>query len=401
MKSQLLLAIRHVRKREREAMAQHGATSWLLTNIRLWRRFHYLAVIPLSMHGMRGFYVRSNGFVNSKGQMTRSALAHAGIDPKFLQPRVASSSWIRIRKATRLLVRMPTAILIAARLSNRVRQSKEDIGIIIATILAQRMLVRNHNLIPIINSDLSPSQVIVACAAQGVNRPSVWWQDDFHYTEPVPFHVAAAAVLNRNGLGAVQARNPGAMILQRQPQAGLTNLQPPENMRIPATVRRAGVAVNGLFSGEKNELEMLSRLRRATGVDELELRLHPTAGNAPRNLPDKIRISPQDESVDEFCSRLDLAFSGNSAIQYKMVVAGTPVIHVSGLDGLEFDLYRYVDKGLVFGSRAIEETIVARALDFYRSGRFRAQITAHQDYQNDVSGRPLQEIAKLLTLERT
>jgi len=357
--------------------------------------------MPVHIRRMSGFYVRSNGLPTSKGAITREELAASSIRPELLNPPVSGGLWPRVRKALRLAARIPIALPLVVKLTRRTGHSRADIGIIAATILHQRFLTRNPGLLPIINSDLSPGQVMLACAAQAIGRPTVWWQDDFHYTDSVPFRVSAGVVLNRNGLRALQARNPDATVLRRNIRKTNPAYGAPLAMRVPTDVKHAGVAVNGLFSGAPAELETLSRIRRAISVNWLELRLHPTANMKFESLPEGIRISPQHESVQEFSSRMDIVFSGNSAIQYKLVMAGTPVIHVSGLDGLEFDLYEYVDNGLVFGSTDIDQTILERARAFYRGIRFRETIQANEAEQFNLQGLPLSNIKNILTKVKT
>jgi len=399
MKTHLLVAIRHVRERERKAMEQRGATSWLLQNVTLWRRYQYLTFMPLSIRRMTGFYARSNGIATSKGEMTRSALSDAGIDESFLNPSVNPKSSQRLRKAVRMLTRIPISAKLALQFRGRLKRSANDIGIICATILFQRMLERNPDLVPVINSDLSPAQVMLACAAQGIERRAVWWQDDFHYTEAVPFRVIAGVVLNRNGLGALQAQNPYAQVFKRNIGTHVPDRQAEIRMEITHQIRHAGVAVNGFFTGSEAEMEMLSQIRRAIGIKTLELRLHPTARCSQKTLPDGVRFSSQDESVEEFASRMDVVFSGNSAIQYKMVMEQKPVIHVPALDIFEFDRYKYVEKGLVFGAKEVDETLVERAFAFYRTKAFQDTIKAHEAEQFDIPGRPLVEIRTLLRQE--
>ena len=396
MKAHLLIAVRYVRKREREGMERHGATSWLLRNSRFWRRYHFLTVMPLATHRMSGFYVRSNGLVSSKGEITRSVLSKAGVGTSFIQPPVNQDSWPRIRKAARMVARAPITATIVLRLLGRLKRSKDDVGIIIATLLLERMLLRNPDLVPIINSDLSSGQVLLACAAQGIERRSVWWQDDFHYTEAVPFRVLAGVVLNRNGLSAVRARNPNALIFKQKFTDGVTNRRAWTQMRIPARVQNVGVAVNGRFSGNKRELESLSELRQAIGVVGIELRLHPTANGFPKTLPPGISYAPKKERVEEYATRMDCVFCANSAIQFKLVLVGTPAIHVPNLDQLEFDRYGYVKKRLVFGSKNVDKTIFDRAFSFYRSAAFLEQVSAHEAEQFNIPGRPLSEIKMLL-----
>ena len=395
MKTHLLIAIRHVRKREREAMEQRGATSALQRNFLIWRRYQYLAVMPLSIRRMTGFYVRSNGLATSKGEITRSALSQAGIDASFFQPPVNSNSWQRLRKVVRMLARVPIATPLALRFRGRLRRSRDDIGIVIAMILLQRMLERNPYLVPVINSDLSSGEVMLACAAQGISRSSVWWQDDFHYTEPVPFHVTAGAILNRNGLDALQARNPNATILKRVMAFSSDQQNVKLNIRVPAQIKNVGVAVNGLFCGNEKELRILSAIQSVLGIDQISLRLHPTAKELGALLPG-IQISPRDESVDDFSARMDVVFAGNSAIQYKMLLAGTPVIHIPELDPLNYDLYRYVERRLVFGSRELNANTMHDCKVFYESMEFEKQIEKEMRVQFAFSGCPLSEISRLI-----
>lgn len=256
------------------------------------------------------------------------------------------------------------------------------------------MLARNQNLIPVVNSDLSHSQVMIACAAQALRRPCVWWQDDYHYAEAIPFQTAAGAILNQNGLRALKAHNPDALVLQRS-----LSLDPsgPREIGQPAgPIESVGVAVNGMFSASDEELAALAAIQRAMSASSVELRLHPTSSLKRIVLPEGVRLAPLDESVTEFTQRMDIVFSGNSAIQYKMVLAGTPVIHIPRLDPLEYDLYRYVERHLVFGCKKLMEATASDCLNFYASSKFRKSIK--QDYQSqlELDALPLSEIKRIL-----
>lgn len=339
----------------------------------------------------------SNGLPASKGQITRAELSDAGVEEKRLHPGISKNGYLRIRRVFRLLVKLPWLIIMSRRLSKKANYSKNDIGIVLATLVFERILDRNPNLIPVVNSDLSPAQVLLACAAQSKGRPSIWWQDDYHYSEAVPFKTAAGAILNRNGLGALTARNPGALAFRR---IGSTAVSGPRDApSFPAIIQSVGVAVNGLFSGSDTELATLAQIRRVFGDAIVELRLHPTSSLATLSLPDGVKFAPLDESVENFASRMHIVFCGNSAIQYKMVLAGTPVVHTPKLDPLKYDVYRYVDRNLVFGSEHVTAATADESIKFYASAEFKKRIEDDFKSQFDFDAFPLSDIKKLISGE--
>jgi len=87
-----------------------------------------------------------------------------------------------------------------------------------------------------------------AAAAEG-NR-AIWWQDDSHYHQPLPYAIRSAAVLNEPGLAVVRHKGTAQVIAKRPTKAPLPIRPIPKSPVV-------GMATNASFSVGPKQIAMM------------------------------------------------------------------------------------------------------------------------------------------------
>ena len=242
---------------------------------------------------------------------------------------------------------------------------------VVGRAIYRRAFAANPALEPVILSDTSADRFMIWAGALAAGSPVMWWQDDAIHSRPLALPVTRAAVVNLPGLAAVRRAAPGADILRRPGTL-------PQAPRPIPEAPRVGVAVNALFSAAPDEIAALARMRDALGVPRLSLRLHPNSRLRQRDLPgDWLEARPADEPLESFAEAVDLALTGNSAVQLKLVCAGVPVALVPGLDPHPFDTYGYVARGFVYGAPSPADLDLGRLRAFYARHETRQELAAY------------------------
>lgn len=359
-KPNLLACLRAAGARVRPAEArEQSARPWRWKLFGPIRRFRPLTQFPLSRLRGKSFYVSGQPRPNSKNAAVVNELREAGIDHRFLAHGTAQDENALV-KALRLIVRLPWAIGFVAQISKRCRSlDGVDRQTLLNYALARRWLRNRPGLMPIIISDVSPRLNALWAAAAAEGNRAIWWQDDFHHHWRLPYAVRGAAVLNEPGLLVAKDRGT-AQVIAKRPTKPPLRIRPVPNNPI------VGLATNASFYVGPTQIAILKTLATALNVPVLHLRVHPTRRLSNDDLQDvPVQLAPQDETMEEFASRIDLAVVGNSAAQLWLIRQGVPVIHVAGLDVQQYDLYGYVKRGFIYCVSNINELNVVQATAYY------------------------------------
>ena len=142
--------------------------------------------------------------------------------------------------------------------------------------------------------------------------------------------------------------------------------------------------MNASFGRTPKEWGVLQELRDALEVDILHLRLHPNAKLVASAVPMSwVQIADRSETMVAFARRIDLAVAGNSASQLRLLIEGVPVLHLGGLDPLEYDLYGYVQFGLLPGADCVSRVSLEAIHEFYDSPGYFEQLRRRVGFVRD------------------
>ena len=337
-----------------------------------------LAKIPLSLAKNIRFYLDSYPHPNSKAAAVVNELCAAVISRSMIWTPRPSQNYT-VTSFLRLLYRLPYALIFLFIMVRRVpRLDSIDLQIILGREVFRQLLHRYPMVKPIIISDVSPDLHMLWSAASVAGCGALWWQDDYHHIESLSYPVAGAAVLNQGGYEAVLHSCPSAVIVRR-PSIHLKPIRPiPEYPRV-------GIATNNLFVGSKEQRDLLKEIRQALGVKVLYVRLHPNSKLGSVDFSDpSITIAPFDESLEQFASKVDIAIVGNSAVQLKLVCEGLPVLHISGLDPLGFDMYGYCQRGIIYGAPHLANNILSDITTFFNDPELQVLVAEYVRVRGNV-----------------
>ncbi len=151
---------------------------------------------------------------------------------------------------------------------------------------------------------------------------------------------------------------------------------------MPDQIARLGVATNA-YAGA--EIETMRDTVSALFSDaQIALRLHPRIETFDAARVPDWDVRPRGEALDVFARSCDAVICGSTAAQIEILLAGTPVIHLAGLDPHGFDFYGYVARGISYGFTVpppgrIEDALAA----FYQapgwSDRMQTEVTGPSD----------------------
>ena len=345
-----------------------------------------LAKIPLVLSKEKKFYLDSWPHPNSKAADVVNELAAAGISRNMIWAPRASQNYT-VSDVVRLLYRLPFTLIFLFIILRRVpRLDCIDLQIILGREVFRQLLHRYPMVKPIIISDVSPDLHMLWSAASVAGCGALWWQDDYHHIESLPYPVAVAAVLTQGGYEAVLHSSPSAMIVCRPSVERKPIRKIPDNPRV-------GIATNNFIVANKEQRELLDQIRQALGVANLYVRLHPNSKLVLADFPEHwITIAPFDESLEQFASKIDIAIVGNSAVQLRLICEGVPVLHLSGLDPLGYDTYAYCKKGFIYGSEKIGVHSLSEMSIYYKDAELQTRLADYVGVRVDAK---LEGLSKL------
>ncbi len=329
------------------------------------RIFSPLMEVPISVSNEYKYFLNSNPKPNSKTLDVVNELTQAGIDHNTIWTTVSDSVTLISKRVVRLLWRIPFALTFI--LINVKRLKSLDImslQIVLGYVVYKRFFLDNY-LIPIIISDISPSFQMQWSAAVSIGHDVLWWQDDYHHYKGfsienyMPYKATIAVVLNQKGLETVRNKNPQANVYHR----GQTKVKP---MRSIPLKPRLGIAGNVLFNASELGIAYINELRLNLGAKNVKVRLHPNSKLAKNDFNMTwLELAEFDETLDQFAASVDVVVVGNSAIQLKLLCMGVPVVHVSWLDSLKFDIYGYCERRFSYGLDSSKNISIQKLSEFY------------------------------------
>lgn len=363
----------------------------LFSPIRLLRP---LTEFPLSRLRGKHFYLHGQPRPNSKTAAVVHDLKRAGIENFVLAHHTVFDKSALI-KSIRLIIRLPWAVGFVLVTFKRCRRlDRVHRQILLNYAFARRWLRNRPDLMPIIISDVSPSRHALWAAAATEGNRAIWWQDDFHHHWPLSYTICGAAVLNEAGFAVAKAKEPASVIAKR-PTKLPSSVGPIPNKPV------VGMATNVSFSVGQNEIASLKSLAATLQAEVIHLRLHPNSHLTAMDFYGApVKLASSDEPMDRFAARIDLALVGNSAAQLWLIRNGVPVIHVSGFDQQGYDCYGYVKRGLVYGSKSIDQIQVSDVVRFYKDpDELLEKVTEYTTVNASQCTSELQDFKKLYKLK--
>ena len=351
------------------------------------RVFAPLAEIPLFFSKEIRFYLPSFPRPNSKAATVVRELCAAGISRSIIWTPAEPSLYTIVTRSLRLFYRLPRALLF---LFYFVRRSSVLDCIALQILLGRevfRQLLSRHPIVePIIISDVGPDLRMLWSASTVVGGRALWWQDDHKLIAPLYYVVATAVVLNHDGYERVLRSSPSALIVHRPSVLLKPIRQIPDHPKV-------GIATNAFFIASQQQLYLLDQIRKFLNVPVLYIRLHPNSKLVSTDFPEPwLSIAPFDEPLQEFASRIDIAFVGNSAVQLSLVCEGVPVCHISGLDPFEFDLYGYCLRRFTYGAQVFVDNIIVDIINFFADPELQVRIADYVRVRDEVN---LEGLSKL------
>jgi hypothetical protein len=209
-------------------------------------------------------------------------------------------------------------------------------------------------------SDLSARRIAAAAAANAQGVPVLYWQLHSKNNFRPPFQVDAAVVVGKSGYVAARRAAPaGAPIVTRVVGGPITRPR-----RLPPQPVRLGVALNN-FVSPKQLKETLREIRHHFPGSTIRVRRHPNSEIGQASLGPQASVTPKGETLAAFAASCDVAFVGNSSVQIELLSHGSPVVHLPGLDYLDYDQFDFVTKGVICGAADVASLYVAQVNDFY------------------------------------
>jgi hypothetical protein len=359
---------------------------WLRGALRI---FGGLSSVPLVAPRTGCLYVPGSRRVNSKAGDVYLDFEKCGVSGSLI---CGISEPNRVDELFRFLIRITWGSVVTVKVVLRSKRLDWiNIRLILEYLAYIRLLQKRPLLCPVIISDTTPSMYALWAAAEHVGARVVWWQDDYHHHGPLPFAASAGAVLNKAGCYALRERWLNVPIFVR-PGQKLKTIRPVPNQP------RVGVATNALYRATVDEIELLERIRNRLQIKKLVIRLHPRVSS--EQLVESrpwLKIAPATESLETFAKQIDLAIVGNSASQLKFLCEGVPVVHIEGLDELEFDFYGYCQKRICFGSRSSEDLQLESINEFYHQSEENSLLRALVEMPPADQIKPLSEMGPWLT----
>jgi hypothetical protein len=215
----------------------------------------------------------------------------------------------------------------------------------------------------IIIGDLSTSLIALSGAIKESGHRLIYWQYSFLDFKHLPSSADIAVLLNHTGLELARLKKKDYGLNTYWRDIGdVTTLNLEDIKKDPV-----GVLLN--VHAQENVLDLVTVLQQELGL-KVEIRLHPNSNLKWNNLPPDIILADPEESLDDFAKRISLGVCGNTQAQAKLLMYGTPVIQLAGLDMLPFDFHDYVKKDIVYGIRTIEEFSFEKVSSFYKSKKY-------------------------------
>lgn len=388
MKVSLLIAIRQSNKRLHPAIKKQGQSNPIKEKLYQYLRvLSPLEEIPILSPRNYRFFLDGSIRSNSKTGIALQEFTNAGIKIEEIWYN-KSGSISRLNKVMRIVFRIPFILMVFVRKKKVFRfLDLAGLQVFVGYVAYRKFFAKNERLVPIINSDISPKLHMQWSAAISINRDVFWWQDDYHHyagfsnENYMPYSCTYAAALNQKGFETTIQRNSKAKVFAR-PQA---TVKPIQSISYNP---RLGVATNAKFQGREEQISHIDEIKKQLGASEVYIRLHPNSKLSKRELDQEwMRIAPADETIEQYCNKVDLVLVGNSAVQLKLLCEGVPVIHTKGLDDLGYDRYGYCAQRFCYGVKdGAQLPSIEEINRFYQNAELQERLNDYVNVRDELPG---------------
>lgn len=209
--------------------------------------------------------------------------------------------------------------------------------------------------------DLSTYLIALSAACKILGCKVIYWQYSFLDFKHLPVKGDMAVILNEKGTKLSKLKT-GGKIFYRE-------ITPPIELNLDKIDKGPiGVLLNvHATSKVKILIERIYKIFRRP----IEIRMHPNSKLKFTKLQEDIKIADNSESLESFSNRISIGVCGNTQAQAKLLLLGTPVIQISGLDPLSYDFHNYVKNNIVFGLESIEKYSKDDLVEFYESKTYK------------------------------
>ena len=346
-----------------------------------------LGEIPLFVTERYNWYLDGENHSQSKTGIAFRELIEAGLSRETIWHRRPHNPWQHfVIKVFRIGCRLPRMfILVVSKFSILKKLDLVALQVIVGYVGFKGLFNSHSHLIPIINSDISPTLHMQWAGALAAGNKVMWWQDDYHHYDGFPdehfcsYKFDFAAVLNNHGLRTAKLKSRNASLFVRPSLTIKPMRSIPENPRV-------GFASNVYFEANEEDCERIEHLMRILEAELVLVRLHPNSKlheTQPEN--PLMYFAHREQSIEEFVESVDIIFVGVSAVQLKLLCTGVPVIHISGFDQFGFDLYRYCQMGLVYGKQNIDEIRLEDAQNFYKNPEHSKKLKEYVQVEHSIA----------------
>jgi len=290
----------------------------------------------------------------------------------------------RLIKLFRIIYRLPRALMYITYIrwrSSCAGSSYDALVSLVVYDIYKSFFEKNLHMVPLVISDLGALRYIIGRAASVNGNYGVWYQQDYHHTYNESIVVSSAIVMTDAEAKKIRNVSEDITLYSR----------PCNNMRrFKSDVRdpRIGLAVNSLFDVSTLSDGFVEKIMCYVGCDSLYIRLHPRNYREVHkkilNKKNFCSFAPQDERLEDYLEKVDVVIVGNSAFALHALILGIPVIHTSGLDPKGYDIYKYVDEGIVFGEESLRYNVIERMNDFYGNTDYYENLKSFVKASDDI-----------------
>lgn len=246
---------------------------------------------------------------------------------------------------------------------NKTEYSKDYLEIILLFLCLKKLLVNRFTgkCNWIIIGDLSTYLISLSAAVKSFKQQVIYWQYSFLDFKHLPCTANKAIILNDKGIELSKIRN-SAKVYWRE-------IEVVNKLRLDK-LKKGPIGILLNVHASQESLELILKLYKIIKLP-FEIRKHPNSKLDFKGLPDEITLADSNEDLDKFAERISLGICGNTQAQAKLLMQGTPVLQVAGLDLLDFDFHGYIKKNIVFGIEDPNDFSFDRLKAFYQSDLYK------------------------------
>ena len=277
------------------------------------------------------------------------------------------SSWDEA--APGLLTRLQLLIIVLISFTNslkviRAKHAKDYYAVILSYLSLKKLINRkfNSSLKWIIIGDLSPYLITLSSACKDAGQKLVYWQYSFLDFKHLPRAADEAVILNNKGIQLSKLKS------NRVFWRSIGSVKEVSSERIQR-IQNGPIGI--LLSAQVHEEAWDTIIKIHEMIQQpCEIRFHPRSKIKNRELPEGITISEPTEDLNQFADRISLGICGNTQALSKILLRGTPVLQVAGLDLLDYDFHGYIKKNIVPGIKEPKQFSFNSIESFYQSTEY-------------------------------